>query len=341
VAAIDDAIDRLVAAFRGAQLPPVRPPADPGPVLAAVALEIAPLRLPEQLRTFWRRVDARTLAAAPTDPPATAPAAALDTWRRQRAAFPGTTPRLLLPVCSERGRALFVELDRPDGPGGACFGREAGDAPFELRHRDLAGYLDLHATLVEAGRFGGDRYGLHPQEWDDARRVRLPASAEVAPYGRRRTFEGDVARWPAHWLPWEGPAAGDRDPLGADATIEGLTARASATRRPVSGRIHARVVGLATSAAGRRASVADASGVLDVWCPAEVCVFGPVLDRSFEFEVTVQPDGRDQRARPRGPGAGPALRGDPGEPQDLAARLYAEVFETDRGAEASAVRPLG
>lgn len=333
---IDQAVDRLLAAFRRAGLPPVRPPSDPGPLLAGISAviddELAPFRLPAQLRRFWSRVDPRSLVVAPVPEPV-APAFALDTWRHLRDDTPGTAPGLLLPVCRAGEDLLLVELDGPGGPGGACFTRAGADAPFVLEHADLAAYLDLFATMVETGQverreaYGRSFYSFDPDEaWDDARRVRLPASVAVGRYGVRREFAQDLRDWPPHWLESGGAVPADRRPLGADSTIEGLTARASALRVPVRGRIHARVVGLSGSATGRRASIADASGLLDVWCPAGVCAFGPVLGRSFEFEVTVQPVPEAAR------------RSDPEE--DLTARLYAEVFGTARAAEASAVRPL-
>jgi hypothetical protein len=329
---IDQAVDRLVAAFRAAGLPAVRPPSDPGPTLAWIASEIAPLRLPDQLRRFWTRVDPRSLAVAPVPEPVT-PAFALDTWRRYRDESPGTTPRLLLPVCCAGDGVLLVELDGPSAAGGACFTRADAGLPFVLEHVDLAAWVDLFATMVETGQverteaYGRSWYRFDPDgAWDDARRVRLPSPVPVGPYGVRREFAEDLREWPRHWVESGGATMADHDPLGADSTIEGLTARASATRRPVQGRIHARVVGVRGSATGRRASVADATGMLEVWCPAEVCAFGPVVGRSFEFQVTVQPVTEG------------ALRGEPDE--DLTARLYAEVFETASGAEASAVRPL-
>jgi hypothetical protein len=57
-----------------------------------------------------------------------------------------------------------------------------------------------------------------------------------------------------------------------------------------SGTVRGRVVHLVGSGAGRDVVVEDGTGSLDVWCPAAVCTYGPVLGRTFEFDVVVRPD---------------------------------------------------
>ena len=67
---IDVAIDRLIPAHERAGLDPVRPaPAGVGDELARIREQIAPLRLPEQVDRFWRRVDPSTIRVEPVPRP--------------------------------------------------------------------------------------------------------------------------------------------------------------------------------------------------------------------------------------------------------------------------------
>jgi hypothetical protein len=67
---IDEALDRLAAAMTGAEVALWHAPESHAP-LAELEQAIAPMRLPEEVRTFWRRVDAtrcglgRTLRSPP------------------------------------------------------------------------------------------------------------------------------------------------------------------------------------------------------------------------------------------------------------------------------------
>jgi hypothetical protein len=117
---------------------------------------------------------------------------------------------------------------------------------------------------------------------------------------------------------------------------------AAAAGSAVSGTIQARVTSLAGSGAGSRVAVDDGTGVLDLWCPAAVCTYGPVIRREFEFDVVVRPnpssvpDWRPEHREVQDR----ALSLDIAGAQSAAMDLYAKAFQSAAQAEATAIRPL-
>ena len=116
---IDEALDRLAAAMTGARVPLWRAPESHAP-LAELEHAIAPMRLPEEVRTFWRRVDAATLRAWP-HPAFTTPEWALVSWRMARDQFADLQPLALISVGSESLTCMSVELNVGDIDGGVLF----------------------------------------------------------------------------------------------------------------------------------------------------------------------------------------------------------------------------
>ena len=344
---IDAAIDRLIAAYRAAGLPPIRPADAQIATLAEIRREISPLQLPDELDTLWRRVDPASITLAPYPHP-TSPDFALQCWKSHRDEFPGMTPRLLFPVCYESHSFLFTELDDGLGSGGVCFDWGYCGSPFTVRFPSLAAYFDLLAAMIEIGEFslhrrdGQSWYEFDPESrWPDAQAVRLSAAQPLPGFGGQETVDEDVRRWPEHWLLSNGFTPELRREHGATTTVIDLLRQGEAGSE-ARGTIRGRVVSAAGSAAGSRVGVDDGTGVLDLWCPAAVCTYGPVMRREFEFDVVVWPN----------PQAGPdieferrqtlssALAHDLEGAQSAAADLYAKVFETPKAAEAIAIRPL-
>jgi hypothetical protein len=340
----DAAIDRLIDAYEQAGLGPVRRASDVEPVLARIARTIAPMRLPDDVIRFWRRVDPERITVAPY-PGLISPDFALESWEMHRDELPGMTPRLLFPVCYESHGFLFVELDTPDRAGGACLEWGYAGSPFHLRFPRFAAYLDLLATMIELGEFERPADPRHMiafdpyDRWADAVSVRLAAAQPVPGFGHARELDEDVRQWPEHWLTAHGLAAQDRGPRGEHTTIDELLAATSG--RGGTGRIRGRVTSLAGSAEGARVTIADGTGSLDVWCPAAVCTYGPVLGREFELDVTV-----DAQVAP--PSDWSALRAEVedralahelDEAAAAAARLSEQIFGTAASARATAIRP--
>jgi hypothetical protein len=314
---VNEAIDRLGRAHAEMGLGALAwPDSRADAAVAEIVDAVAPWRLPGDLLTFWRRVDPDSLAVAPCPRPA-GPALALRLWRDHLR--PDWSLESYFPWCYESHDFMLVELDEPDHPRGDCYRWAGGNGPVVRTFASVAAYVDLFATMLELREFVH-----HPElgviefdpgrRWPDAQAVRLAAS--------RR----DVQHL--------GPAE--------LTTVAELLARAE-SGESVTGSIQARVVGVSGSASGQRIEVTDPTGLLDVWCPASLCAGGPLIDRTFEFQVTVRPGGQQLANR------GDALtrieratrRGDIETAVALATPLYDELFGTPAKAQALALRLLG
>ena len=258
------------------------------------------------------------------------------------------TPRLLFPVAYESHGFLFVELEDGRGKGGAVLEWGYAGSPFYVRFAALSGYVDLLATMIELGEFTRHERDTHSwvefdpeRRWEDAQAVRLTAVQPLPRLGAAREIDEDVRHWPEHWLASNGLTSEVRSPRGATTTVAELL-RGAAAGTAVSGTIRATVTSLAGSGAGSRISVDDGTGDLDVWCPAAVSTYGPVIRRQFEFDVVVQPNPasppdwhpEQREAQDR------ALAHDLEGAQSAVMDLYAKAFQTPAAAEATAIRPL-
>ncbi|MEP6761014.1 MAG: hypothetical protein ABJA93_06580 [Sporichthyaceae bacterium] len=345
---MDEAVARLVAAYRYAGLTAIRPPGrDIGRVLSDIEREIAPLRLPEELVRFWQIVDPTTITVAPY-PHLTTADFALHSWKSHRDEIPGMTPRLLFPVAYESHEFLFVELEDGRGDAGAVLEWGYAGSSFYVRFPTLSGYLDLLATMIELGEFTRHErdedawVDFDPERrWPDAQGVRLRAAQPLSRLGDAREIDQDVRVWPEHWLAANGLTAEMRSPRGASTTVAALL-RGAAAGTLMTGTIRAKVTSLAGSGEGSRVAVDDGTGLLDLWCPASVCTYGPVIRREFEFDVVVQPnpssppDWRPEQREITDRASAQDLEG----AQSAAMDLFAKAFQTPAAAEAIALRPL-
>src|SRR5450432_1089942 len=119
-------IERLIRVYAAAGLPPIQPAKDTKS-LKAIAAAIHPLRLPRDLETFWRRVDADSIASVGQGLTPGGPAAALAMLPLYREETWGVkTPQVLFPVGYGSHTYLLVELDHQRGNGGPCCERGAG-----------------------------------------------------------------------------------------------------------------------------------------------------------------------------------------------------------------------
>jgi hypothetical protein len=336
----ENPIDRLVRAYAAPGLPPIQRAKDKKS-LAAIAAAIHPLRLPRDLETFWRRVDADSIVWVGPGLTPGGPAAALAMWPLYREEIWGVkTPPTLFPVGYGSHTYFLVELDDQRGNGGPCFEWGAGSEGIHMRYASISAYLDLLATMVELGEHEAE--GSVPYvQWRGAAQVRLAAAAPVGVYGHETVIGEDPRSWPAHWRAAGGVAADDYEPRGATTTVAQLLSRAAGGVE-ATGTIRARVVSLAMTGEGRRIAVDDGSATLDVWCPTAVCTYGPVMHREFEFDVIVRtdppapPDTRSEHLEAQRR----ALSGDMPGAQDAIRRLSETTFGTTAAARATAVRPL-
>jgi hypothetical protein len=340
VGTIEDAIRRLDRALRANGLPRLRKPGrDVRATIDAIHAEIDPLRLPYEVEAFWRRVDPDSLAVAPFPRPVTA-AFALDTHRMHHRDTPGFAPRLLFPVCYASHVFLLAECDDGSGHDGALFERAYDDDTFHLRHAGLGAWLDLFATMLELGEV---RNGVFDpdRQWEGAAAVRLAAALPLPRHGAARTVDADPRLWPAHWLGSSGLTPAATAARGASTTVAELV-RGAGPGREVAGTIRARVLRLVGSGEGTRVLVSDGTGDLDLWCPAAVTTYGPVIEEEFEFDVVV----RGAVAPPpdvdgiHGDVVSAAMSGDLAAAQEAAMSLSRAAFGSRPAAEATAIRPV-
>jgi hypothetical protein len=342
---MDRAVERLVAAYDSAGLPPVLAPDDPDAVLARINHEIAPLTLPAELERFWRLVDPRTIRVAPHPAPI-APKFALQTWTMHRDEAPGMVPRMLFPACYESHQLLLVELDDGSGTGGACLEYAYGDTAFVLRFARLSSYVGLLASMIAEGEWvRHDDPAWVQFDPDDRWPARQAAALGAAPlpawYAGGTQLDQDVRSWPERWLRADGLEPRDRHPRGATTTLAELLAEAAAGR-PAQGTVRATVVALVGSGRGSRVMLDDGTATVDVWCPAKVSTYGPVVRTAFEFDLVVVAGG---------PGQAPDLADRLGTvhhvlgagldaAQQGAVELYAELVALPAAAEATGIRPV-
>jgi hypothetical protein len=200
---IEQALESLGAALADADVP-LWQPRETSDELDALVEELAPLRVPEPVCAFWRRVDVRTLRVQPF-PGFCTPEFALESWREARDAFSAFQPLALVNVGYSSHVCLSVELDCDGTEGGALF-EWAVDDPyggFRRRFNGLSEWLERLAALITSGsyrRLDGDRgpWLLVPgPDGMDTERSRVPRPHPV--YGAVGHFGGDILDWPAHW----------------------------------------------------------------------------------------------------------------------------------------------
>ncbi len=290
---IDAAIGRLIAAYESAALPSIRPAVDPEPALERVREAIAPLRLPDELATFYRRIDPASVTVAPYPQPMPL-LVALELWEQGREEFPDQTPRLLFLIGYESWEHLFVELADQENAGGALVQWGFTDETFRVRFASLADYLDVVASMIEQGEFAHHAsesstwIEFDPENhWDDAVSRRLAATPTIPGFGTVRDIDSNPRFWPERWLASNGHSSLDLPLKGATTSIAALLEQLS--DQPLVATIRGRVVGLGGGGEGCGAKVDDGTATLSVWCPIEVCTFGPVMRQEFEFDVTVTP----------------------------------------------------
>jgi len=309
-----EAVDRLRAAHADAGLGNLRAPGGQSEwALGEIARSVAPLRLPNDLITFWRSVDPDTVVVAPCPRPA-GPALSLRLWQRHCAVNPALAS--YFPWCYDSNEFLLIALDGGPRPAGECYGWSGGRSPMVCTFASVPAYLDLLATMIELREFVHHRelgvIEFDPgRRWPDAQAVRLAA------------HDGPVDQC-EHRL----------------TTVADLIERAEAGESP-SGAVVARVVALSGTASGQRIEVTDGTGRLDVWCPASLCGTGPIIERSFEFHVTLRPGSQERTdAAETLRGIERATReGDLRAAVTLATPLYDQLFGTPAMAQATAVRP--
>ena len=349
---IDDAVDRLIAAYEHAGLDPIGPaPAGVEEHLARIRAQIAPLRLPEDVDEFWRRVDVNQIKVAPMPRPS-GPKFSLDGWVMHCETRLLMYPRLLFPVFYESWMFLSVELEDGHGSGGPLLAWEyAGGDGYRVAAASLADYVDLLAMWIEAREFHYVHHEdkswpvfNHEGDWKQVRDARVTAAGPLGPLGTLRHIGEEPKDWPPHWRAAEGMDTEALRPRGATTTIADLLERA-VVGGDATGTIQVRVGRTTFSDAGGRWEVSDGTGALDLWCPAAVMTYPTGRYRGFEVDVVVHPPQPQQPSADAGwdltrDVEAAARAHDIASAQAGAVEFYRAMFETRAQAEAIALRPL-
>ncbi|NTW42617.1 MAG: hypothetical protein HGA44_22550 [Cellulomonadaceae bacterium] len=221
-------------------------------------------------------------------------------------------------------------------------------SPYYLDVPTLPALVDLVATMIELGESVQHHLETHSyiefdpdDRWEDALSVRLTAAQPLHPFGHVRELDEDVLAWPEHWLLADGLTPEKRRPRGATTSISDLLQRAT-TGAASGGTVRAVVTSLTGSGAGNRVAIDFGTGVLDLWCPAAVCTYGPSIRTEFEFDVIVRPAPElvpDWSSEQR-EAQSAALAHYTEAAQAAALEIYAKAFLTTAVAEATAIRPI-
>lgn len=287
---IDEALEALRDACAAADVQAWEPPATLT-ALEQLEAELAPLRLPEQVRELWTRVDVATVRIFPY-PHFTTPEAALQGWWMVRDQFTALQPLALLNVGYESHACMSVELEVGDIEGGALFEWFVSEpSGFDRRYNALADWLSDVANLIVRGqylRLGSDRGPrlLVPDPADtDAVRAARPLPGTHPVHGEVLHIGGDLFDWPEHWQRANGLLPEDMRPRGATHTVAEVLA--SPPDSELRGTVTARVVDLGGLDGSTRIRVDDGSGSLDIACSAAVTLQGPRMHDWFEFDIVV------------------------------------------------------
>jgi hypothetical protein len=326
---LERALEALSSAMTAVGIPRWRPP-ESFDDLEELEAEIAPLRLPEDVRRFWLQVDAPTLRVY-ADPWITSPKNALRSWRQSRDEFRSTQPLALMSVGNEGLSFMSVELDVGAISGGALFEWALDDANgFTYRFDGIAGWLAYIAELVERGLYERiDRNDgpiwLVPghENFESERTLRPKPTLHIA---------DDILAWPEHWQRVNGVREEDLRLRGATHTIaEVLASPPDAELRTT---IAGRVTDYAGGGMGAYVRVDDGTGTLNVNCPPETTLVGPRNGEWNEFDIVVPPGARQVPVDPD-----TAAEGIDDDVERVTAVLMAR-YGGPAGATAEAVRPM-
>jgi hypothetical protein len=199
---IDDTIDRLVDTLTSAGIELSATPKEP-PMLRQLAAAIKPQTLPGQLATWWRR-GAEIRRRVEVWPNFCEPEFALARWQSERHEDPRQEPSVFVTAAYAALNQVSVELDGPDGEGGAVFQWSFEGPAFYLRYHCLAEWLTRIEALVRGGCYQRQESGRAP--WisiiDDHDTQQHAIDTPLPPhprYGTVRQYPKDPQLWPSHW----------------------------------------------------------------------------------------------------------------------------------------------
>ncbi|MGI9609174.1 MAG: hypothetical protein ACR2NL_02665 [Acidimicrobiia bacterium] len=256
---------------------------------AQIDAEIAPLRVPDELRAFWSAWDPGTIKRPALD----GFIPLVDIVERREMDIP-PAPAILLPIADWTHARIWMELSSSDHPGGRVFHSYHDETQVRLWAFGISGLLDLLSEAFERDLIDDRRGGLHGRHMDALIEEMLDEQV-----GRDvpRLFEAvDRSKFPAHWLDAEGLPPDHFELRGATHTV-----RSFRLERETSARLSATLVGTYQTSVGGGplegcvGTFEDETGMLQVFVPQLTGLVGSVgHGGAVEVDIlAVSPNGED------------------------------------------------
>jgi hypothetical protein len=277
----------------------------PESTITGLGRELAPLRVPPDLRELWLRVPVGALALGlkrglhdrPFPTAFEDPAFCWWAWTSMRDR-PGSMPEALLLVARDGLRHRFVELDAAGREGGRVFDWRFGAESLELRYRSVRDWVEVltEAIADESTRRLGP--GETPM-WIEVDRECELRLADARLSGDAVTVDRDAREWPEWWRR-ASREFDDRRPVRApEMSVSQLL-----WSQPPSATVAGVVSPMLPAESPARVDLVDGTAVLDVFFPAGFPGFW-LLSRVqlVELEVTTDvsawalPEGADRWER--------------------------------------------
>ncbi len=217
---VDEAVERLnrAGAPYGVRVSAWHRRARARRLVDVIAEEVAPLKLPDELRSFWNSWDPSSIQW-----PIFEGFIPLAHISDRHALEHPPAPAVLMPIADWSRSRIWIELATSTHPGGRIFHSYHDDFDLSLWGFGISGLLDLVSEALERDLIDDRNGGLHRMHFEAV--VKRSLDSLLGDDAQRR-FEA-IARidYPAHWQEAEGIAADHYELRGATHTVESLGAQ--------------------------------------------------------------------------------------------------------------------
>lgn len=336
---LEEAVARFNAAGRayGVVVKPWRSLRRTRQLLTDVERAIEPLRLPQELKTFWATYDPSTIAA-----PALEGFIPLEFAVERREIDCPPAPQVLLPIADWTQSRVFIELESDNHPGGRIFHGYHDETEVSLWAFGISGLLDVLSSAFERDMLD-DRLGTLDQR--SLHRLVEAQLDEILEPSAPRQFEAvDRSCFTPHWQFAEGLAFDYFELRGATHTVASLEDerhRKSNVTATLVGHFRATVGG--GPLGGTMGVLTDESGSMQVFVPQSTAVAGAVGPTGeVEMDVFAVPmAGADLDSIDEHRELQQAVRGGWAfDERALVDRLFSQLHELDMSIVATALRPI-
>gem|GEM_PF-1505168 len=238
--------------------------------LSAIEQDIAPLRLPDELVSFWSRWDPSSIqwpifdGFIPLE----------DIIERREMDHP-PCPAILLPIADWLHARIWIELATQDHPGGRIFHSYHDETEVSLWGFGISGLLDLISAALERDLIDDRTGGLHGPHF--AAVVKRSLDATIGRDLQRRFEAIDRTSFSDHWLSAEGLGRDHFALRGATHTVQSFR-----LEREASPQVTATLVGTYETSVGGGplrgcvGTFTDETGSLQVFVPQMTGLSGAV-----------------------------------------------------------------